>query len=232
MTALARPAQFDAAAQRRRSLIAKVHIAQKQLGLTEDDYRDILFDVAGRRSAGDCTEGELIKLVKHFESRGFTGKVKPGAAKPADHPFALKARALWISLHQLGAIDNPSEQALEAFARRQLGVAKLQWADQALAYRMIEGLKGMAERAGWSQDLAKVKPEAKLIALKRRLVDAILAKMKAEGVVPADWDVATAAFRQGGFTLEGGPLEWPIADLDALARLFGRKLREHVEAGR
>ncbi|MFX8708345.1 regulatory protein GemA, partial [Acinetobacter baumannii] len=67
------------------------------------------------------------------------------------HPMARKARALWISLHKLGVVHNPSEQALEAFAKRQLGCEKLVWARQSDAYRLIEALKSMAERAGWRQ---------------------------------------------------------------------------------
>ncbi|WP_034157902.1 gp16 family protein [Sphingomonas sp. ERG5] len=226
MTAAARPAQFDQAARWRRSMIAKVHIAKSALGLDDDLYLGILLDVAGRRSSADCTADELIKLIKHFESRGFTAKAKSGAPRPADKPFAMKARAMWISLHHLGAIDNPSDKALEAFASRQLKVAKMQWADEALSYRLIEGLKKMAERAGWSQDLKGVSPNAKIIVLKRRLVEAIVARLKAEELIPADWDL-----RQTVQVLGGTKVELMVAtaiELDVIAGALGRKLRGEV----
>ena len=35
----ARPARFDRASQHRRGLIAKIHVARKQLAISEDDYR-------------------------------------------------------------------------------------------------------------------------------------------------------------------------------------------------
>jgi hypothetical protein len=85
-------------------------------------------------------------------------------------PLALKARAMWKSLWNLGAVRSGDERALEAFAKRQLGVDRLQWADAAIAYRLIEALKGMAERAGWPQDLAGVTKGQEVLSLKRRLV--------------------------------------------------------------
>ena len=160
MNARATSSQFDRGQQNRRGMLAKVHIAKQQLRMVDDDYRAVLLRVAGRVSAADLTDRELVDVLAEFERLGFTAKAKRPGPKPADHPLARKARALWISLGHLGAIDDPSESALEAFARRQLGCAKMQWADQRLGYRLIEALKGMADRHGWSQDLAGVKPAA------------------------------------------------------------------------
>jgi phage gp16-like protein len=217
------PARF-ASDPRRRALIGKVHVAKTQLGLDDDLYRGILFDVAGERSAADCTEAQLIALVKHFESRGFSAKARSGAPRPADHPMAGKARALWISLHQLGAIANPSEKALEAFACRQLGVEKLQWANQSQGYKLIEALKAMAQRNGWDQALDGVKPDAKIVVLKRRLVEAILGKLWQAGLVPLGWDVERTAYEFAG--MEGVSLLFSSAsELDVVAAAFGRKLR-------
>ncbi|MEO7691265.1 MAG: regulatory protein GemA [Sphingomonas sp.] len=218
-----KPARFDAGSQHRRSLIGKVHVAKKALGLDDDLYRGVLFDVAGQRSAADCTDAQLIKLVKHFESRGFSAKAKSGAPKPADHPMAGKARALWISLYHLGAIDNPSEQAFEAFARRQMQVEKLQWADQSKSYQLIEALKKMGERHGWRQTLVDVRPEAKIVVLKRRLVEAILGKLWKAGLAPRDWSVERAAFEFAGIETE--VMFADASTLDLVAAAFGRTLR-------
>lgn len=142
-------------------LLAKVHIAKKDLGLTDEHYRDVLERFTGQRSAAGLSEAQLIKVLKHFESEGFKPKVIAGAKatsapksgrRPADHPMARKARAMWISLHQLGVVQDPSESALEAFAKRQLKVDALQWANQRQGFRLIEALKAWAEREGWSQE--------------------------------------------------------------------------------
>ncbi len=58
---------------------------------------------------------------------------------------------MWISLHQLGVVRDPSEAALERFGARQLGVERLAWAGGSEGYRLIEALKAMAQRAGWDQ---------------------------------------------------------------------------------
>jgi phage gp16-like protein len=148
-----RPATF-APDPERRSLIAKVHVAKKEMGLLDDDYRAMLIEVTGRSSSADCTVAELRKLVEHMKAKGFQPKK---ASSAADHPFAKKARAMWISLYHLGAIDNPSEQALEAFARRQLGCMKMQWANQAHGYKVVEALKAIAERNGWDQKVTSTR---------------------------------------------------------------------------
>ncbi len=231
MSARARQARFDGASQHRRGLIAKVHVARKQLGLDEDSYRQILADVTGHASAGDCDERQLKAVLGHFESRGFAPRPRKAGVRPAaDHPSARKARALWISLHQLGAIDNPAEQALEAFARRQLKVSALQWADQSQCYKLIEALKAVAERHGWRQDftgpLAALDSMSRTRQLKARLCEAILVKLKAADIVPGDWTLADAAFRLCGITLgEGRRLTASVEELDLCARSLGDKLR-------
>lgn len=217
-------ARFDRSSQHRRSMIAKVHIAKQQLGLADDDYRAVLLRVAGRTSAAECTEAELAKVLAEFAAKGFTTVAKSPSARPADHPTARKARALWISLHQLGAIDKPDEAALEAFARRQLKVERLQWAKQAQAYKLVEALKSIAERHGWSQSTEGVSASAMPLVLQRRLVEAIAAALRAAGVVPAGWSMQRIAFDLAGIELSSvfGELE----ELRRLAGALGAKLRE------
>ena len=153
-----RAAAKFAADPRRRAMIGKVKVAQKQLGMAEDDYRALIQRVTGGAAAScsSCTEAQLDAVLAEMERLGFrpvaARRAGPAAAaRPADHPVAQKARALWISLYNLGAVGSATEASLEAFAKRQLGVERLQWADQAKGYKLIEALKAMAERAGWRQ---------------------------------------------------------------------------------
>jgi phage gp16-like protein len=148
------------ARQMGKSLLAKIHIAKKDLGLDEDTYRAVLERLTGQRSAAGLDDRRLGLVLDEFKAKGWKPTVVAGGQgssavdqkrRPASHPVARKARAMWISLHKLGAVENPSEQALEAFAHRQLGVERLDWANQRLGYRLIEALKAMAERAGWDQ---------------------------------------------------------------------------------
>lgn len=176
------PARKFAAASRN-PMLAKVHLGAKELGLDEDVRRDLIARVTGgHRSAKDCSPAQLDAILAEYRRLGWkpaAGKMAP--ARPprqaAQSPFAAKARALWISLHQLGVVRDPSERALEAFAARQLKVDRLQWADEGMGYRLIEALKAMAERAGWEQHLDGIKPARHVWTLKARLVNAQRVKL-------------------------------------------------------
>lgn len=227
MATAAAPARFRPDPQRR-ALIAKVHIAPKQLGMTEEDYRAVLRRVTGRISAADCTVVQLQALVAAFEAKGFRASAaprKPGAVKQADHPVARKARALWISLGLLCGVKDYSEAALEGFARRQMGCERFQWIDQAQADKLIEALKDRLERHGCPQSLAGLGKAHHLFALKRRLCDAILFKLKRSGLVPSGWELGDAAWK---LCRLGDPdqVRFEMAELDQIANGLGRALRD------
>lgn len=152
----------------RRAMIAKVHLARKELGIAEEDYRAILQQLTGRSSCSAMSDAQLDTVIEDMKRRGWK-QGAPTARRVADSPMAKKARALWLGLHQLGVVRNGSEQALEAFARRQLGCDRMQWADQGQAYRLIEALKAMAQRAGWDQDVSGHDPAEHALVLQRRL---------------------------------------------------------------
>jgi phage gp16-like protein len=203
----------------RRALLAKVHLAAKQLRIAEDDYRALLGRTTGKTSAGDCDNAQLVAVLAEFERLGFrasrapgTGRA-PGARKPrASHPVAKKARALWLSLHDLGVFENASEEGLETFAKRQLGVDRLQWADQSQGYRLIEALKAIAVRHGWDQQLpAGLTAGDQILLLKRRLLAAQLAKLAAIGVQLPGLAAADTS-------------RWSAGELDASIRDLAKRL--------
>lgn len=224
-TVRARPAQFDRATQHRRAMMAKIHIAIKDLNVDEDDYRQAVFDKTGQMSLSKCTDAQLDQVLDWLKSKGFRPLAKRGGTPAATHPMARKARALWISLYHLGAVKNPSEQALEAFAKRQLGCDKLVWARQSDAYRLIEALKSMAIRNGWRQSGIRGEKLTPLI-LQTHLCEVILARLKAGGAIPAEWSLERTARSLCG--TEDMDFSWPFA-IEQFARLaerLGRKLRE------
>lgn len=214
-------------------LLAKVHLAKKQLGLDGDTYQGVLMRVAGVTSAASCTIPQLRLVVSDFERLGFTAKARKASGPPrADHPIARKARTMWISLSLLCAIDiNPtaaikSDKALETFAKRQLGCTRLQWANQAQGDKLIEALKAMAERHGWDQSQKALAKVHYVHALKVRLCFAILAKLQRGGLAGADWTLGMAAFRLCGV---GDPRKcvWTTQELEHMANALGRHLRAH-----
>ncbi|MBI4804443.1 MAG: regulatory protein GemA [Desulfovibrio sp.] len=65
----------------RKSLLAKVHIAKKDLGLDNDTYRSVLERTTGQRSAGDCAYQELVRVVAEFRRLGWSPDKKPAPPK-------------------------------------------------------------------------------------------------------------------------------------------------------
>lgn len=135
--------------------LAAIHIAKKQLGLDNDDFRAMCERVTGKRSTREMSEPQRIKLVEHFRQQGFK-PVSKGTRKQLEGKFAPKLQALWIACWNLGIIRNKSDQALLAFVKRQAGVDHtrfLTYDDD--ARKVIEALKAMMTReagVNWSVD--------------------------------------------------------------------------------
>lgn len=220
----ARPATFDRSTQRRRTRYTMAQLAKRDLGLSENIYRQIVSDICNCNSLKDASDADLDRLIDHFKRRGFKPLPKAGAPKSAQHPVAKKARALWISLHHLGVVKNPSEQALEAFAKRQLGCEKLVWARQSHGHKLIEALKNMAVRNGWRQTHVDTGQPLSVPVLQEQLCEVILGKLKRTETIPADWTLNDAAMRLGGMDLGAdGPMT--VSDYIDLAKLLGDELR-------
>lgn len=115
-------------APNRQRLIRLIHVAKRDLSMDDDTYRAILQRIGKKASSADLTIPELEKVLEHLKRSGFKvrSKAKPAQAKPS-RPLAQdgeskKIRALWLFLHELGAVKNPSEEALAAYVKRIAGV--------------------------------------------------------------------------------------------------------------
>lgn len=81
------PRNFDS---QRRGLLAKVHIAIKELGLDDNAYRVLLAQAFGVKSSKDLRLIELERLISHFESCGWVPRPKRGGKK--SYLVALRER--------------------------------------------------------------------------------------------------------------------------------------------
>ena len=143
-------------APNRQRLIRLIHVAKRDLSMDDDTYRAILLRIGKKASSADLTIPELEKVLEHLKRSGFKVRSKsksapkPEQAKPS-RPLAQdleskKIRALWLFLHELGAVKNPSEEALAAYVNRITGVDALQWISGEQAERLIETMKKWAMR--------------------------------------------------------------------------------------
>lgn len=223
------PARFDRGSQHRRAMLAKIHVAKKELAMDDDDYRQILFEESGKRSAADLNDVQLGRVLERFKGIGFKPKLGSKRAPAAQHPVARKARAMWISLYYLAVVKNSSEEALEAFAKNQLGCERLKWARQSHGYKLIEALKAMAVRYDWPQHDKRTGKPLDVLSLQRGLCDAIVERLKKRGEIPIDATLAETAFRLCGVE-DAGDLLWSAEQYAELAEKLGRKLRATFRA--
>lgn len=124
--------------------LAMVHVAKKQLALSDESYRAILMRVTGRESSRDCTPSELDRLVAEFKRLGWTSKTQPNGY--SDRPYVRKVYALWKEAGVVGAVQNASKPALRAFTERQTGKAAPEFLTPAEANSVSEALKAMIAR--------------------------------------------------------------------------------------
>lgn len=66
-----------------RKRIAVLHVAKKNLGLTEEEYRSALESV-GAKSSKDLYPSQFFRIMDHFTTMGFVSTNKKAAAKSKD----------------------------------------------------------------------------------------------------------------------------------------------------
>ena len=149
---------------RRRALLARLHIAKKELGLDEDTYRAALMTIAGASSARDLSDEAIERVLAEFRRRGW----RPGRARSArfshgarggrrwrpraKYAHCRKVWALWGELKRHGIWRDPNPASLVKFVRRLTGVDDPDWLTPAQSNKVIEALKDIGHRAGIEWD--------------------------------------------------------------------------------
>jgi len=133
----------------RARLIRLIHVGKGQLKLEDEVYRKLLHSVTGKTSTTEMRVDQLEDVLARLKRLGF--KVRVPKAKGDQRRLAhssqdRKIRALWLALHEAGAVRDPSEAALNAWVKRETGVEALQWVDGEQASKLIEQLKRWLKR--------------------------------------------------------------------------------------
>jgi phage gp16-like protein len=137
----------------RRPMLAKIHVAKKQLALTDDSYRDLVKRITGVDSAGACTMSQLDALLAEFRMLGFK------AVAQSSKPWVRKIHAIWKELAPF--LDQATDTTLAAFVVRQTrsvrnpaGISKPEWLDAKDATKVIQGLQGWLARVKAAKEKA------------------------------------------------------------------------------
>jgi|FLOH01.1.fsa_nt_gi hypothetical protein len=159
-----KPLQVAPAASRRVEL-AKVHIAKRDLKLTDQLYRGFLNVLFGETSAKDLTHGQIDELLEHFKSLGWESgypanqtkaddvktkssggsKGSKSPASPERGPATMKQLGLIMYLWQHGpGVRNKSVQALDHFLNHHFHVAEI----KQVKARQVPGILGAIKNMG------------------------------------------------------------------------------------
>ena len=131
----------------RSGLIKLVHVARRELNLDEPSYRAILKAQGGLDSLSKMNTAQMSRVLEYFKAQGFRVRKAPNDRKQATGKDASKVRALWLMLHELGAVRDPSEAALTAYVKRMAGVDDVQWmrGERRVSYGDVRAYKARPE---------------------------------------------------------------------------------------
>lgn len=138
-----------------RAILAKIHIAVKELAIEQEDYRDILERTTGKRSARDLTDKDLPRLDAELRRLGWTGRLvhssRSGDHKKYDElgdrllrPNPAQLRMLEVrfkSIPGYGTI-NP-EGAYKAFLSKRFGISHPKMLDNKTFEAALTAVKRM-----------------------------------------------------------------------------------------
>jgi phage gp16-like protein len=133
-------------------LLAKIHIAKKELGLDEETYREMIGKAVGNanlRSSKDLSNEQALKLIRYFKDKGWVPKSKPkkydgdkGDFYSASPAIKRKIEAMWHDIYR----GNEETKHLRQFLFNHFKVSDIRFLDRRTAYDAVEALKNMVGR--------------------------------------------------------------------------------------
>ena len=139
--------------------LAKIHIAKRDLKLTDPLYRGFLNVLFGQGSERDLTQEQVEELLEHFKSLGWKSeytksemgrKQSEPKAPPPSHgsgckPATMAQIGLIVYLWEHGpGIRHKSMQALEHFLNHHFHIAEL----KQVKARQVPGILGVIKNMG------------------------------------------------------------------------------------
>lgn len=142
--------------------IKTIHTGFRQMGITEeDDKRAFYMRIVGETSLKAMSEPQRQRVIEEQRRQGFKPALKDASKtskKRLEGKYGPKIQALWIAGFNLGVVSNGSDEALEAFVKRETasdrnnpidGLDSARWLHKHDdAERVIKALRGWLTRAG------------------------------------------------------------------------------------
>lgn len=126
-------------------IIAAIHVAKRDIGIEEDDYRALLERVTGKNSLRLMSSREQGDVLDELRAKG--APVLTVKGKDLTGPYAKKLQALWIAGWNLGVVKDRTDKAMLAFVARQTKIENTRFLrDAADARKAVEALKSWLRR--------------------------------------------------------------------------------------
>lgn len=133
--------------------LAKIHIAKKDLGLTDEAYRDIIaINFPGKSSAKALTKAEQGRLLDLFRARGWQSKGparkgrKPFAQTPSGTPPLRGELIKKIEAHL--TLRGLHWNYAHAMAKRICKVERVEWCDDGQLWKLVAAFEYDSKRKG------------------------------------------------------------------------------------
>ncbi len=123
--------------------IAAIHVLKSQAGMSEDEYRAMLFNVTGKKSAADLDPFERRRVYDYFARLG----VKTSARKKQDRVGQDRRRLLAKIDAQLAAAGR-DRAYLKSMVKRIAKVDALEFCDVEALKKLVAALAIDANRHG------------------------------------------------------------------------------------
>lgn len=138
----------------RNPMVAKLHIARKELGLDDETYRSILTRVTGKTSSKGLSDRHLAMVLAEFARLGWKPKPSPRPPAtdgrtwrgPSRKGYVRLLYALWGELARTVELDKPGPEGLRAFVKAKADVDDPEFLTSGGATPLIEAIKGWIER--------------------------------------------------------------------------------------
>lgn len=138
-----------------RRLLAKIHIAKKELNLQDEHYRNILNQKFGVSSSAFLSDSQASVLITSFKGLGWVPRSKPkkyddqkGDVYSATPAQKRLIEALWHDLYR----GNNETKHLRQFLWNHVKVSDVAFLTRDTAHKAIEAMKAMTDRRRATED--------------------------------------------------------------------------------
>lgn len=108
--------------------LTKIHVAKKQLNMSDEDYRAMLWTQGRVHSAKDLDHAGRAGVLDYFKAIGFKVEVKAGAKRPSrPTPSPDKLKLVRRIRAQLISLDRLPDSYADGIAKQMYGVDFYEW---------------------------------------------------------------------------------------------------------